>query len=117
MPPEGMSPWATKDVALLRTFANDLFRGMVRAVGHADETFPATLETPYTGEIASAGADNTFLTYTQLRGKIAAIFGDDWVRSGKDLFRRTCTCLVARISRRATTRPTSRRRRSWQGWR
>jgi hypothetical protein len=82
-----MSAWGQKDVALLRAFVNDLFHKQVRQEGHPDEVFPAALDVPFTGENLAGAADNTFLTYTQLRGKVAAIFGDDWVRSGKDLFK------------------------------
>jgi len=51
----------------------------------ADEQFPAGLLTPYSGP-PIAVYDNTFLGYMQLKGKVAAIFGDAWVRGGTDQF-------------------------------
>lgn len=51
----------------------------------ADEQFPASLLQPYTGP-ASTVYDNTFVSYLQLKGKVAAVFADAWVRGGVDRF-------------------------------
>ena len=51
----------------------------------ADESFPEALLVPFDGPRID-DRDTTFLTYYQLRGKIAAQFGDRWIRGGKDLF-------------------------------
>ncbi len=50
-----------------------------------DESFPVELLQPYTGA-KSTLYDNTVLSYDQLRGRIRAQFGDDWVRGGEDRF-------------------------------
>lgn len=49
-----------------------------------DEQFPPNLLQPFTGDAGSY--DNTFLNYTQLKNKVAAVFQDDWVRGGADKF-------------------------------
>ena len=51
-----------------------------------DEVFPAALLLPYTGPKRADGLDNTFLSYYQLRHKIATLFGDDWRRGGQDRY-------------------------------
>jgi len=53
--------------------------------GPEDEQFPPNLLTPYGGP-ASDVYDNTFIGYMQLKGKVAAVFGDSWVRGGVDQF-------------------------------
>ena len=50
-----------------------------------DEQFPSSLLTPYSGPAIDV-YDNTFLGYMQLKGKVAALFGDAWVRGGTDQF-------------------------------
>jgi hypothetical protein len=86
MPPPPAAGWSEQEVATLRAFVNELFQRQGRSGSRADEVFPAALLTPYRGKPAAGGPDNTFLTYRQLRGKIAAIFGDDWRRGERDLF-------------------------------
>jgi hypothetical protein len=51
----------------------------------SDEQFPDTLLAPYSGPPSDV-YDNTFVGYMQLKGKVAAIFGDAWVRGGVDQF-------------------------------
>ena len=51
----------------------------------ADEQFPSSLLTPYAGPAIDV-YDNTFVGYMQLKGKVAAIFNDGWVRGGTDRF-------------------------------
>ena len=78
------TPWSPEEIELLRAFAQE-----VEAVSGGelkDEGFPPELLAPYRGE-GKRQADTQFLTWTQLKGKVEAIFGDDWVRNGVDLFR------------------------------
>lgn len=85
MPPPPAPAWSEPEVEALRGYIKKLYdRG--HAGARADEEFPAELRDPYTGQPVTAGPDNTFLTYRQLRGKIRTLFGDDWSRGGKDLF-------------------------------
>jgi hypothetical protein len=76
--------WSPDEISQLRAFLGDLNEHWPLE-HNADEAFPASLLAPYGGP-AAAGVDNQFLTYRQLRGKTQAIFGDDWVRDGRDLF-------------------------------
>jgi hypothetical protein len=55
-----------------------------------DEIFPPALEDPYTGAL-STEYDNTFLTFEQLKGRVAVQFGDDWVRNSVDQFAENIT--------------------------
>ncbi len=81
MPQDG-HPWSARDIQLLRSFLRELD---VKLDPDADEQFPASLLTPYEGDEEAADG-NQFITYTQLQGKVRTIFGDDWVRDGRDLF-------------------------------
>lgn len=84
--PKGKSvdPWTQEEIALFRSFLNDLQReGLSQS--QDDESFPTVLLNPYEGDIP-ANDDNQFITYSQLKGKVKTIFGDDWVRAGEDLF-------------------------------
>ncbi|MBI3854120.1 MAG: hypothetical protein HY293_00350 [Planctomycetes bacterium] len=74
------------EVALLRNFGTELHLVQRKEVAGMDEKFPMELLAEYHGRKAPSGKDTTFLTYYQLRRKVKAIFGDDWVRDGKDLF-------------------------------
>jgi hypothetical protein len=53
--------------------------------GPDDEQFPPLLLQPYGGPPIDV-YDNTFLGYAQLKGKVATVFGDAWVRGGVDQF-------------------------------
>jgi hypothetical protein len=53
--------------------------------GPDDEQFPPLLLQPYGGPPIDV-YDNTFLGYMQLKGKVATVFGDAWVRGGVDQF-------------------------------
>ncbi len=86
MPPAPAKAWTDEEIGVLRSFVNDLYTKRRRGTQPADEMFPVTLNAPYTGKSPAAGTDNTFLTYTQLRGKIKTIFNDDWKRDNRDLF-------------------------------
>jgi hypothetical protein len=89
MPPSGMPGWPEADVAVLRAFMADLEKQPQQVgAGSGDEPFPSALLTPYRGPKPRGvpGADNTFLTYHQLRRKVKTLFDDDWYRDGRDLF-------------------------------
>ena len=88
MPPPGMPGWTPAEQARLREFMAALAASSAsRPAGPpADEQFPAALRLPYTGRRPAAGRDNTFLSYYQLRHKIAALFGDDWRRGNRDQY-------------------------------
>ena len=85
MPRSKRPPWSVEERQLLRTFVNDLHKKRMGADARYDERFPPELLEPYEGP-ASEGMDNTFLTYRQLKGKVLTIFGDGWVRGGRDRF-------------------------------
>jgi hypothetical protein len=53
--------------------------------GPTDEDFPAELLDPWDGPPSDV-YDNTFINYRQLRGRVQAVFEDDWVRGGVDQF-------------------------------
>ena len=76
-------PWSREEIELLRDFAREV--AAVSAGELKDEGFPPELLAPYRGEIKRQ-TDTQFLTWTQLKGKVATIFGDNWVRDGVDLF-------------------------------
>jgi hypothetical protein len=86
MPPTGMTPWTAEEMAVLTAFAEEVQRRQVATGAKPDEAFPAHLLQPYAGDTGRGGLDNTFLSYRQLRGKVRAIFDDDWRREDRDLF-------------------------------
>ncbi|HSH94673.1 MAG TPA: hypothetical protein VK968_11055, partial [Roseimicrobium sp.] len=77
-------PWTPAEVADVKLFLTELNK-YVKVDGQADELFPAALTTAFNGEV-SESLDNQFITYTQLKGKIKTVFGDDWNRNGADRF-------------------------------
>src|SRR6185436_7082853 len=81
---KGARPWSNEAVHTLRTFLGDL-QGYLKTASQADEQFPGALLSRYPGMVRH-DLDNQFLSYRQLRGKIATIFQDDWVRNDRDLF-------------------------------
>ncbi len=81
--PKGLTPWSVKQVQEVGKIAC-----MVRAYEQsggtlADEQFPPELLTPYTG-VKSTDYDNTFINFVQVKGKVKAVFADDWQRGGVD---------------------------------
>ncbi|GAB4459951.1 MAG: hypothetical protein OHK0029_23180 [Armatimonadaceae bacterium] len=87
MPPPSMGELPRAQVALLEKFSEEIAARRAASKGaKPDEVFPAYLELPYTGSKPAPGLDNTFITYTQLRGKVKTIFNDDWKREDRDLF-------------------------------
>jgi hypothetical protein len=88
MPPPPSAPVEEKTLATLRRFLTDVYQLQIEKKDEAGRRFPEALLLPWSPapERAPPPGDNTFLTYTQLRGKIVSIFGDDWQRGEKDLF-------------------------------
>ena len=88
MPPMGMPGWSDADKARLQAFMDAVSQANVaeKSGPSQDEQFPPALLMPYTGPKRVAGLDNTFLSYYQLRHKIATLFGDDWRRGGQDRY-------------------------------
>ncbi len=85
--PRPPSPrWTDAEVALLKEFGTDLHKRQRKETGAMDERFPMELMTEFSGRRPPSGPDTTFITFYQLKRKVKAIFGDDWVRSGRDLF-------------------------------
>ena len=84
--PKGKSvkPWTAAEVQQLKGFLAELNQ-YVKIDGQSDELFPAALLTAYAGPVSDS-LDNQFITYRQLRGKIKAIYDDDWMRDGRDRF-------------------------------
>jgi hypothetical protein len=91
MPPPPAPAWTDAEVAALRSFADEVFEHQSRAGVRMDEMFPPALLNAVQaqtrkGARPTAGPDNTFVSFRQLKGKIQAIFGDDWRRNERDLF-------------------------------
>lgn len=83
MPQDG-PPWSDDEKNSFVDFACDL-ASIDDAGVPPDEEFPPDLLSPYEGE-PILDYDNTFLTFAQLKGRIAVQFDDDWVRLGVDQF-------------------------------
>ncbi|MBT5707110.1 MAG: hypothetical protein HOI66_12395, partial [Verrucomicrobia bacterium] len=76
--------WSASEIQKLRTFSLALTENA--SIQSTDEGFPLSLMQPYRG-ISVDDPDTQFISYTQLKGKIATLFGDDWVRDGVDRFK------------------------------
>lgn len=81
--PKGSEPWTEDELERLRSFLRRV--DPLVANRGSEEGFPRALLTPYLSD-APTTADNRFITFRQLRGKIATIFEDHWIRAGRDLF-------------------------------
>jgi len=81
--PKDAKPWTKAEVATLRKIVR--LAKEIKVDVATDEEFPRSLLAKYHGEV-NARPDSQFITYRQLRGKIAVIFADDWVRGDRDLF-------------------------------
>jgi len=88
MPPTGMPAWSEAEKTRLREFMDALAQTAApdSSGPRPDEQFPPALLLPYSGPRRVSGQDNTFLSYYQLRHKIATLFGDDWRRGGRDQY-------------------------------
>ncbi len=75
--------WTPEEIERIRGFATALADKVDLAVD--DESFPSALLVPYEGPLKSH-TDTQFLTYTQLKNKVATLFEDRWVRDGVDQF-------------------------------
>ncbi|HUP78243.1 MAG TPA: hypothetical protein VM260_06720, partial [Pirellula sp.] len=83
--PKDAEPWSEPDVQKLKSFLDSVQKTAEQNGSSADEQFPRSLLSQYFGTAPSL-AENQFLTYWQLKGKIKVIFNDDWVRGDRDLF-------------------------------
>src|SRR5438046_1666267 len=86
MPKPPAKPWSDSEVALLKNFGAELLKLQRKDAGQMDEQFPMELLSDYLGKPLNAGPDTTFITFYQLKRKVKAIFGDDWVRNGRDMY-------------------------------
>ncbi len=86
MPPVGMKQWTPDEVATLTAFAEEVQKRRQTSGVKPDEVFPAHLLGSFTGKTPEGDLPNTFVSYRQLKGKIQAIFNDDWRRDDRDLF-------------------------------
>ncbi len=84
MPKDG-DAWSRTEIDQLAAFLQSLEKDRPSGDQAADERFPRALLLPYHGD-QSGKIDNQFISYRQLKAKIAVVFDDDWVRGGKDLF-------------------------------
>lgn len=83
--PKDSDAWQSNEIELLATFLKSLEKDNQDESVPVDERFPRALLQPYRGD-ETGEIDNQFISYRQLKSKIAVIFDDDWVRGGKDLF-------------------------------
>lgn len=81
--PRDLPAWSAEKIASVAAVVCAL--EAYQTTEQPDEIFPPDLTSPYTGP-ALAELDDTFINYPQLKGKVRAIFNDDWVRGGVDKF-------------------------------
>lgn len=87
MPPLSVGKLSRAQIAVFTRFSEDLkIKRAASGGANPDEVFPAHLTSAFSGKKQAEGLDNTFVTFRQLRGKIKAIFSDDWVRDDRELF-------------------------------
>ncbi|MGQ0505212.1 MAG: hypothetical protein ACT4TC_07805, partial [Myxococcaceae bacterium] len=84
MMPKGQPAWTPEEIQRQADIVCKL-KVVEASLPPADEQFPPNLLAPYSGP-AVTYYDNTFLKLAQLRGKVKAVFADDWVRGGVDQF-------------------------------
>ncbi|MEZ6138129.1 MAG: hypothetical protein R3C53_24865 [Pirellulaceae bacterium] len=86
--PKDAEPWDRGQIRKLEKFLKSV-QAQEHASGVAtDEQFPRSLLSPFDESTvpSTRPAPTQFLSYWQLRGKVKAIFHDDWVRGDRDLF-------------------------------
>lgn len=83
--PQGDAPWSKDEIDRLDAFVRLLSKEKALKGTASDERFPRALLQPYHGD-QTGKIDNQFISYRQLKAKVAVIFEDDWVRGGNDLF-------------------------------
>jgi hypothetical protein len=89
MPPAGMPGWTEAEKTRLREFMEAVTpkaAATKQTATGTDEPFPPALLLAYSGPKGASGQDNTFLSYYQLRHKIATIFGEDWRRNNQNQY-------------------------------
>ncbi|MCE9670824.1 hypothetical protein LY474_23740 [Myxococcus stipitatus] len=84
--PRGQPSWTAREIAAVASITCQVAAVEARQpASKPDEEFPPALLAAYAGPDVST-YDNPFLGYDQLKGKVKAVFNDDWVRSGVDRF-------------------------------
>ncbi|MCY1000493.1 hypothetical protein OWM54_25445 [Myxococcus sp. MISCRS1] len=84
--PRGEPAWNAREIAAVAALTCQLKAVETRQPSsRPDEEFPPALLEPYRGP-SVATYDNPFLGFEQLKGKVKAVFNDDWVRGGQDRF-------------------------------
>lgn len=109
MPPEPRDRWTPAQLQKLKAFSERVQAILSKNNFRLDEMFPLSLQLPYDGKPVRS-QDTTFLTYTQLKGKVKAIFNDDWVRDERDMFVENAAMFGGADFRRTfseTNRPTA----------
>ena len=88
MPPPPRAALEEPAIAKLRGFLTEIHTLELAKRDEMGRQFPEALLEPWSPPEPHTPPprDNSFLSYTQLRGKIVTIFGDDWQRGEKDLF-------------------------------
>jgi hypothetical protein len=109
MPPEPHDRWTPAQLQKLKTFSERVQVVLTRNNLRLDEMFPLSLQLPFEGKQVQI-QDTTFLTYTQLKGKIKTVFNDDWIRDERDRFAEDVAMFGGADFRRTfseTNRPTA----------
>ena len=83
--PKDAGRWEANEIDKLTGFLALIEKNRLKEASTVGEQFPRALLEPYRGDQPTR-IDNLFISYRQLRSKIAVIFEDDWVRGGQDLF-------------------------------
>ncbi|MCP3165274.1 carbohydrate-binding domain-containing protein [Myxococcus qinghaiensis] len=84
--PRAQPSWSAQEISAVASLTCQLAAVETRQPSSPpDEEFPPALLEAYSGP-AVATYDNPFLSYDQLKGKVKAVFNDDWVRGGVDRF-------------------------------
>ncbi len=83
--PQNYDAWDHREIDQLRAFLQLLEEDRPSEDRPVDEQFPRALLQPYQGKPFDASHDQ-FISFRQLRGKIAQIFADDGARGSKNLF-------------------------------
>lgn len=85
--PKDAPAWTARQIKRLQRFVQSVEELESEAGIRPDEQFPRSLLSSYHDISAdSTAAPSQFISYRQLKAKIQAIFGDNWVRGDRDLF-------------------------------
>lgn len=112
MPPEPFPAWSEQDIQRLTNFCEQVNIALRQLGIKPDEVFPFSLLLPYDGEKPTAGMDNTFLSYYQLRQKVKTILATSGGATSGICSPKTSPSSAALISAATSARPTDRRHNS-----